>query len=197
MPEIAFIMGKSCSGKDKIFKALADDKSLGLKTVTMYTTRPMRKGETQGVEYYFVDAAEADRMAAEGRIIERRTYNTMQGLWQYFMADDGQIVLGQGKYLVIGTLEAYQRFTEYFGKQHLLPIYIEVEDGLRLMRALHREGKQQAPDYAELCRRFLADNEDFSRDNIVKCGITHIYYNNGDINDCIAEIKEDIRRLCG
>ena len=38
MPEIAFIMGKSSSGKDHIFKALIEDKTLGLSTITMYTT---------------------------------------------------------------------------------------------------------------------------------------------------------------
>ena len=54
MPEIAFLMGKSSSGKDNIFKALVGDKELNLKTVIMYTTRPMRAGEKEGVEYYYV-----------------------------------------------------------------------------------------------------------------------------------------------
>lgn len=54
MPEIAFIMGKSASGKDKIYKNLIEDESLKLNTVILYTTRPMRAGETDGVEYYFV-----------------------------------------------------------------------------------------------------------------------------------------------
>ena len=57
MPEIAFIMGKSASGKDKIYKTLIEDESLKLNTVTLYTTRPMRSGETDGVEYHFVDDA--------------------------------------------------------------------------------------------------------------------------------------------
>ena len=52
MPEIAFIMGKSASGKDKIYKNLIEDESLKLNTVILYTTRPMRAGEKEGVEYY-------------------------------------------------------------------------------------------------------------------------------------------------
>ena len=52
MAEIAFIMGKSASGKDKIYMALCEDEELNLKTITMYTTRPMRSGETDGVEYH-------------------------------------------------------------------------------------------------------------------------------------------------
>ena len=62
MPEIVFIMGKSASGKDKIYKALMEDESLNLSTVTLYTTRPMRVGETEGVEYHFVDDAAAQAM---------------------------------------------------------------------------------------------------------------------------------------
>ena len=132
MPEIAFIMGKSSSGKDSIFRMLADDKELGLCKVVPYTTRPMRSGETQGVEYNFVDDAQADRMAAEGRIIELRSYNTVHGIWRYFTADDGQIELGNGsRYIIIGTLEAYKKFLGYFGEEHIMPIYIEVDDGIR------------------------------------------------------------------
>lgn len=45
MPEIVFIMGKSASGKDKIYKNLLSDDELNLKPIIMYTTRPMRVGE--------------------------------------------------------------------------------------------------------------------------------------------------------
>ena len=64
MPEIAFLMGKSSSGKDNIFKALVGDKELNLKTVIMYTTRPMRAGEKEGVEYYYVDNEKALELEA-------------------------------------------------------------------------------------------------------------------------------------
>ena len=60
MPEIAFIMGKSASGKDKIYKNLIEDESLKLNTVILYTTRPMRAGETDGVTPSRVSFAFAD-----------------------------------------------------------------------------------------------------------------------------------------
>ena len=50
MPEIAFIMGKRASGKDKIYKNLIEDASLMLNTVILYTTRPRSAGEADGVE---------------------------------------------------------------------------------------------------------------------------------------------------
>ena len=54
MPEIIFLMGKSATGKDHIYEQLAHDEQLHLKRITMYTTRPMRAGEAEGVEYHFV-----------------------------------------------------------------------------------------------------------------------------------------------
>ena len=196
MPEIAFIMGKSSSGKDSIFRMLADDKELGLCKVVPYTTRPMRSGETQGVEYNFVDDAQADRMAAEGRIIELRSYNTVHGVWRYFTADDGQIELGNGRrYIIIGTLEAYKKFIGYFGEEHIMPIYIEVDDGVSLIRAVKREMEQENPHYEELCRRFLADAKDFSEENIRKSGITRRFANNGEFDDCVDEIRQALKEL--
>lgn len=195
MPEIAFIMGKSASGKDKIYKSLVGDETLGLKTITMYTTRPMRVGETDGAEYFFVSDETAWRMEQENRIIEMRSYNTIYGVWKYFTADDGQVVLNSGcRYAAIGTLEAYDCFCAYYGKDHILPIYIEVEDGIRLQRALQREMKQAQPKYDELCRRFLADAKDFSEENIRKSGITRRFENNEALADCIEAIKDTIRR---
>lgn len=193
MPKIAFIMGKSASGKDKIYKHLVDNKALQLNTVTLYTTRPKRVGETDGLEYYFVDDEKAVAMESNGRIIELRAYDTVYGVWKYFTADDGQIdVKSDKKYIVIGTLEAYDKFCEYFGRDELLPVYIEVDDGVRLLRAVNREIKQDNPKYDELCRRFLADAVDFSEDNIAKSGIERRFYNNGELNDCIEEITNVI-----
>ena len=54
MSKIFFVLGKSCSGKDTIFRYLKNNKELNLKTIVGYTTRPMREGEQEGVEYHFV-----------------------------------------------------------------------------------------------------------------------------------------------
>ena len=158
----------------------------------MYTTRPMRHGESDGVEYHFVSDDTAIEMESQGRIIELRTYQTVHGIWKYFTLDDGQIDINKGKYIVIGTLEAYDRFCNYYGKEHIMPIYIDVDDGIRLTRALEREKKQEHPQYAEMCRRFLADSIDFSEENIAKLGINMRYFNNELLQDCIEEVKKDI-----
>lgn len=194
MNEIVFIMGKSASGKDKIYKTLVEDFKDKFKTVTMYTTRPMRVGEKEGVEYHFVNDTKALEFENAGRVIELRTYDTVYGLWKYFTADDGQIDLSKNeRYIIIGTLEAYEKFVKFYGKEHLLPIYIEVDDDIRLMRAINREKKQEKPNYEELCRRFLADAKDFNEENIKRAGIEVRFSNNARLEDCIKSIEDYIK----
>ena len=128
-------------------------------------------------------------MREDGRVIESRSYNTKCGIWTYFTADDGQIDLRMYDYLVIGTLVSYEALRDYYGEEYLVPIYIEVEDGVRLLRALERERRQAVPLYAEMCRRFLADAEDFSEDNLRRAGIARRFQNE-DLEDCIEDIEQ-------
>lgn len=191
MGKIYYIMGKSSSGKDTIFKEF--QKSFpGIKVVTLYTTRPIRDGESDGVEYFFVSEDTLDIYVKKEKVIELRSYNTIHGAWKYATIDDGQVNLRESDYLMIGTLESYVQVRKYYGEENVIPIYLEVEDGERLSRALHRERQQDKPRYAELCRRFLSDTEDFSEENLRKAGITRRYYNNDKIR-CIEEIIGDIR----
>ena len=192
MAKIFFVLGKSCSGKDTIFKKLKEDRKLNSNTVTGYTTRPMREGEINGVEYFFVNNEELEALKNQGKVIECRDYNTVYGVWSYFTVDDGQINLEKGNYLYIGTLESYEQMVRYYGKEVVVPIYVEVETGERLTRAVNRERQQENPKYTELCRRFLADEEDFCEENIKKAGIKKRYENNS-LERCIEEIVEDIR----
>ncbi|MDF2510806.1 MAG: hypothetical protein K0S04_672 [Herbinix sp.] len=192
MGKIFIVMGKSSTGKDTIYKKLMECEELNLKTAIMYTTRPIRKSEEDGVEYYFVNEETLIELQKQNKIIEHRAYQTIHGIWHYFTVNDGQINLGEADYLMIGTLETYEQIREYFGQDKVVPLYIEVEDGTRLARALKREQKQEHPKYAEMCRRYLADEEDFSEENLKKVGIKK-RYNNFDINNCLSEVIHDIK----
>ena len=193
MPEIAFIMGKSASGKDRIYKALIEDESLKLNTVTLYTTRPMRAGETDGVEYFFVNDETAVKMQESGRIVELREYNTVYGVWKYFTVDDGQVDLEDNSYLLIGTLETYRKIRQYYGAAQVVPVYIEVEDGERLLRAIAREKEQMIPKYTEMCRRFLADSEDFSEEKLKEAGVS-VRFENEKLENTIDKVAAYIRQ---
>ncbi|MEG1947146.1 MAG: guanylate kinase [Lachnospiraceae bacterium] len=192
MKHIFCLIGKSSCGKDTIYKKILADQTLSLKTLVSYTTRPIRDGETQGVEYYFLTLEQQEALAHQGKIIELRSYDTIHGIWNYFTVKDHQIDLEHHNYLVIGTLESYRKLRDYFGKDCLVPIYIEVEQGERLQRALNRERIQQTPKFTEMCRRFLADEADFSEENLISSGITQCFFNH-DLEHCTQEVISYIK----
>lgn len=192
MGKLFYVIGKSATGKDTIFRELLEKADLGLKPLVLYTTRPMRAGEEQGVQYHFTDEAGLRKLETVGRVIELRSYDTVYGVWKYFTADTEATDLAQQDYLGIGVLESYLALRDYYGAERVVPLYIEVEDGERLQRALDRERAQQEPKYAELCRRFLADSEDFAEGKIAEAGIEKRFWNR-DLKESIEEISEYIK----
>ena len=79
MGKIVYLMGKSSSGKDTIYKRLLGKSEFLFYTAVLYTTRPIRAGEKNGVEYYFTDEAGFRKLQQEGKVIEDRTYHTEIG----------------------------------------------------------------------------------------------------------------------
>lgn len=194
MGKIFYLMGKSASGKDTLYQEILK-RLPQLQTVVPYTTRPIRIGEQNGREYFFTTQEELDKLLEDGKIIECRTYETMMGPWSYFTADDGQIDIEHENYLMIGTLESYEKTRNYFGKEYLRPVYITVENGLRLQRALDREKRQPSPRYDEVCRRYLADEQDFCQERLNQCGIEQSY-DNENLSVCLEKIVGEISRDC-
>ena len=191
MGRIYYLLGKSATGKDTLYKEILKRRPK-LRTVTMYTTRPIREGETDGVEYFFTDREELERQLASGKVIESRTYQTIAGPWTYYTGDDGQLdVADDESCLMIGTLESYEKMCTYFEAGKMVPVYIEVPDGIRLLRAVKREENQKKPNYREVCRRYLADEKDFSEENLERLGITKRYQNT-DMEMCVEEILRDL-----
>ena len=196
MGSIYCIMGKSSSGKDTIFKLLLAREDLQLNRIVSYTTRPIRSNEKPGEEYNYVSIEEKDKLVEAGKVIEIRKYDTIHGPWFYFTVDDGQIDLSKNDYLIIGTVESFVKIRDYYGKDAVLPIYIEVDDGVRLSRALERERGQEHPKYEEMCRRFLADQQDFSQENLDAAQVYNVFKNDDDSRitcDRIATFIKDRR----
>ena len=194
MGKIFYIMGKSASGKDRIYSLLEDQRELKLKTLVLYTTRPIRDGEENGKNYYFVSDEKLNEFRKNGNVIEERSYHTVYGIWTYFTADDGQVNLTESDYLGIGTLESFMKLKNYYGENAVCPVYIQVEDGERLSRALKREKEQENPKYEEMCRRFIADQSDFSEENIQSAGIEKRFQNK-DLDICVKEIVNYIKSM--
>lgn len=189
---IYYLMGKSATGKDTIYKKLREAFP-DWQEVVSYTTRPIRDGERDGVEYHFISDEEMDAFQKEGKVIELRSYDTVYGRWRYGMLDDGQIEPKSAKnYLMIGTLEGYEGMLRHFGAASLTPIYIEVPDAIRKERAKEREMKQKIPKLQEMQRRYEADERDFSEEKLRRAGIVK-RYENVELDKCIHEIIKDTR----
>lgn len=211
--KIFCLMGKSASGKDTLYKKVlsklenTEEKS-AVKTVTMYTTRPRRSGEAEGVEYNFITPEALEAFTNAGLVVERRDYDTKHGVWSYATIHDGQII-GDNNYFMIETPEGVAALSDYYGSEHVIALYVSVDDGVRLMRALLREMSQDEPKYEEMCRRYLSDAEDFreidkivnkrSQDEEVCDGIlskvnyVHRFVND-ELNKCAGDIATFIEK---
>lgn len=194
MGKIVYLLGRSSSGKDTIYKKIMEQTEIMFHTVVLYTTRPIRDGEKEGVEYHFTDEAGFQELKQAGKVIEDRTYNTIQGLWRYFTVLEGMLSLDKYDYLMIGTLESYIKTREYLGEDKIIPLLIDLDDGERLQRALDRERTQEVPQYEEMCRRYLADVKDFSEEKIAEAGIEKRFIND-DLERCYKEIMEYLHEV--
>lgn len=193
MKKIFVFMGKSSSGKDTLFKELLKSATeLDVVPYVLYTTRPMRENEEHGKDYFFVTDEKFEKLISEGKMIEYRAYNTVHGVWKYGTVSDNQFDTDKNIAIIL-TLEGYNSLisSEVICTENIIPIYIEVEDGERLTRALAREKQQKQPKYKELCRRFIADSEDFSEENLQSSKI-NVRFENNNLEDCLSKIKEYI-----
>lgn len=195
MSNFIYIMGKSASGKDTIYKRIKEQ--IDVKTYILYTTRPIRTGEQEGVDYHYVSDEQMLKFKQEGKVIESRTYQTVKGPWTYATIADEQLEQN-GDILTVGTLESYNKIKEYYEDKKdtkLLPVYITIDEEERRKRALEREKRQKNPNYEEVERRFKADNIDFSEENLKKAGIgQNQTFENYDLDKCVESILTYIQK---
>ena len=161
--KIIVLMGKSASGKDFIMNKLV--KEYGFKRVISHTTRPIRNGETNGKEYYFISLDKFLNMSLKDNFIECREYNTQQGLWYYGLSKHEIDLTDDNKYVVIldfNGLKALEGYLKSVGMEDkLTSVYIDAKAQVRLQRSLSREGEMTDEQVMEVIRRLEADERDF------------------------------------
>ena len=192
MGKIILFMGPSSSGKDTIKRRLIKENKFALKEMIMSTTRPKRTHEVEGREYYFKTVEEMLDLEKQGKIIEKRKYDTVYGPWHYFTTSSS-IDLDNYNYVGSNTLKGLDQFVKFYGMENIISLLIKVDDGIRLQRALDREKMEKNPKYQELCRRFLADSIDFSEENINKRPITSIINNNSSLDNTMEEVEKVLK----
>ena len=187
---IIMFIGPSSSGKDFFYEKTL--KKYDFNEIILLTTRPKRVNEVEGKEYYFIDNETMDQLDKNGNLIERRDYETVNGIWSY--ATRGDNINLDENYLVINTWEAYKSYIDYFGKDVVYPFYFELDPNIRFERAYEREKKQEKKNYLEMCRRFIADNEDFTDYWIEKYNPI-IINNDGTVEETEKQIDNNIKKL--
>lgn len=147
---IFVLLGKSGAGKSSLAKAVS--KHLNIREIVSTTSRPKREGEIDGKDYYYKSYEEMEEIAINDGFVEYTCYNN----W-YYGVEKSEIDNMSGNCIVVVEPNGYKQFKEAYGDR-VIPIYIQTSDKERLLRSLHRE---ENPSCKEICRRLLADMEDF------------------------------------
>lgn len=194
MKYIYVIIGKSGVGKDSICSLLLNDPELDLHPIVLHTTRQQRVGEVNGVNYNFVSEEEMRVLIENQLMIEHREYDTTKGKLVY--GTSSTAIKDGYSYVTINTLDGLRRLREFYSNRAdvvIVPIYIEVDDYTRITRSIERTNKENVPDFAECCRRYLADEEDFNKAIVEReVGRHYTVKNNGKLEDTVSRIKNTL-----
>lgn len=181
------LCGKSGCGKDTLLNEL---KKEGFIPLISTTSRPMREGETNGVEYNFTTKEDFQEKIKKGDFIEYRVYNTLvngeKDTWYYGMPK--QPLDLNKEYLVILDMGGTKDFLEAYGKDQCFVCYIETNDALRKERASARGSF----DETEWNRRLADDKVKFSDEIITSLANTRIS-NNGCTIDALKQLFYDAK----
>jgi guanylate kinase len=139
------LCGKAASGKDHLRKTL---EGRGFKYGVSYTTRPPRKGEIDGKDYFFLEENEFQTLIEQGFFYEHVTFNGWYygtSKEQWFVNDDVFIMTPTG----ISKLHAADRKSSFI-------IYIDIPTEIRRERLTERNDNADSIE-----RRLEADDNDF------------------------------------
>lgn len=162
--KIITLTGASASGKDLLLKEVVKDNG-NIKPIVSVTTRPKREGEEDGVDYKFISFEEFKELFENDELIERREYHTIDGIWHYGIAKDSIDLESTDAYIVILDVYGVIQLTKYLSELEtdtpieVYPIFINCNGQQRLLRSLHRESNLKDTQVAEICRRYLDDQE--------------------------------------
>ena len=181
---IYVFMGKSSAGKDHIVKEVLKANP-NVELAVSHTSRPMRKGETNGVEYHFISKEEFLKRQQNGYFIETRKYDTFdlngnKDTWYYGLSYDALKDSRAKNYAVILDLQGLNELVGALQNQEIEIIYIKADRNIRMARALNREGKMTDEQIKEVERRFVADDLDFPNDILENMDISILSNNNLD-----------------
>ena len=188
---VLILCGKSGSGKDTIQKELV---RRGFIPIVSTTSRPIRDGEKDGVDYNYTTRENFEQMIKDDKLVEYREYHTLVGgvpdVWYYGI--EKQELDDRKDYVIVLDIGGTEGFAKYFGWFSCVVLYIDVPDDIREQRAMARGSF----DKTEWDRRLADDNEVFSdlaMSSVVDCTI----HNTGSIEECVETVVREYNGIIG
>lgn len=190
--------GPACSGKDTVVsKLMTDNKLTGFKRLIQHTTRPMRPGEKEGVEYFFHESKDEAKDP-----FSLKEFTVSNGdKWYYWFEYDEVInaVESRELFITISDVDGTINFFNHGARAIIIDVPIEE----RIKRYYERELKKSEPNFKEAMRRIIADIDDFQIFNNPDAFFTSHWgksaqyrirqiNNNRPIEDTIEEINKVI-----
>ncbi len=188
--KIVVLTGMSASGKDSVARVLEEE--LGYKFVVSTTTRPMRVGEVNGVNYHFKTKEEFQQLIDNDELIEYRYYDTINNgkpdRWHYGI-ERKSINLDKYNYVVVVDLKGLSDLKKEFGDR-IVSFFIEVDYESRKNRAIARDRNFELEEFK---RRYKDDVVKFKN---VSEKVDYVTKNN-NFDECVEEIKSKLNSCKG
>ena len=131
--------------------------------VISHTSRPMRKGEKDGIEYHFVSAEEMLKMKENNEFIEFKSYKAANNEKWYYGVNKNSLEKGLSKnYILIVDITGMRQIKEYFKddkNMEITTIFLDVDKETRRKRAIRRDD-MTLEKVKEIERRLKADDKE-------------------------------------
>lgn len=188
MKNIIILTGLTCAGKDTCQDYLV--KKYNYHPIVSTTSRPMREGEIEGVNYHYISKEDFKKLIADDKLIEYREYHTLvdnkPDVW-YYGVEKSEIEKSDFDNLVV-VLDS----TGYYAFKELYSTDVNMiwVDTYRFIRK-HRNKIRGDYNKPEFRRRNKVDTERLAN---LPLEADHIIKNNKSINKLHKSIDKFMNR---
>ena len=186
---ITILIGKSAAGKDSVLNKLIEK---GYESLVLTTSRPMRNGEVNGKDYYFVSKDKFKDMIKKDLFVEYRIYQTLMDNcpdeWYYGLSKMELYKNNDnGKYVVPLDINGAKSLIKNIDNNYKV-IYLDVSDTIREKRAK----KRSSFDQTEWNRRMEDDKSKYSKENLDSVNAIRVLNENISLEELVNKIDEII-----